>query len=217
MHRHHVILWLVTILGILGCACWRLARSPQPSATMRIIEYSFGNDSIVASVQLTNDGPCTFVYGDLGYGQGGIEHRVVAIVDGVATNYAERCGIVSGVVFPPHSSTGFTVTLPPHTQSWRCIYPCHRPSARERALDWMIESGVLQKHLNRMMDWLAHLLPSARASTIDIQSPLFEVPDSRPNPQPALDGAGPLCVNPKPPCRAASEAKRLGHFERVHE
>jgi hypothetical protein len=175
LRRRLVVFSAVALIGLVACIRLAFGRSPQPSASMRLIEYEFRQNCIVAWVALTNDGPCTFAYGNRG-----VDCRVVATVDGHPTNYTNHCGTVSEVVFHLHMSTGFTVTLPLRTQAWRCYFSCRPPSLRDRAVE-RVTQVALEKRVYPALVWLARLLPSGRGFSVEIPSPVFEVPHNRPN------------------------------------
>jgi len=170
MRRRLLIFAAISLAGATFIGCIVFARSRTPTGTMYVYEYSMRTNAIVARVGLTNDGFSVFAYGNHG-----VDLRVEAVLHGKVTNFICHAGIVSDVVFRPGANTGFTVSLPSDTETWRCFFPCHAASMSERVVDRMRQSGVWNR-IYPVSASIARLLPPPKSATIELESPAFHIP-----------------------------------------
>jgi len=161
-------------LFVLGAFYLWICRTPAvPSASIQLVRYESRQDSLVATVLLTNTGSSALSYY---HSSKGIYYTVLARVKGQATNLKSGGGpgsMAGPIVVWPLRSEQIKIILPVGTESWRCTIPVEGTGARIRVYSHLAEWGIW----NRVFPagYLIRLFPLNDSEDRQIQSDSFTV------------------------------------------
>ena len=167
-------IFVLAVLGIIANYIWMWRTPAMPTAHIQLVGYEIRQDSIVATVVLTNTGSSALNYDD---SSGGVYYSVLARVEGIVTNISSGGGPSSMagpiVVWPSHTAR-IRIFLPSRTESWSCTIPVQGTGARIRVLMRLGEWGIWDR-LYPVSLWFTRLFPLNDSPEIKIQSNAFMV------------------------------------------
>jgi hypothetical protein len=173
--RKRLVMVAGPVLLVFGAIYLWGSRPPAPpSASIYVIGYESRQDSVVATIVLTNTGMSALNYDD---SSGGVYYKVVARVQGRETNLSSGGGpssIAGPVVVWPSRSKRIHVPLPVGTETWRCTIPVQRTGPRDRVFMRLGESGIWNKTFP-VSQWFIRLFPLGDSAQTEIQSDTFNV------------------------------------------
>ena len=162
-------------LLLLGAIYVWLCRAPAtPSASVKLVGYETRQDSVVATVLLTNTGSSALSYV---HSSQGVYYTVLARVQGQETNLNSGGGpgsMAGDIVVWPSRSERIKVVLPTGTQTWRCTIPVYGTGARIRVFTHLGEWGVWNRTYP-VSQWFVRLFPLNDSVARQIQSDTFTI------------------------------------------
>jgi len=145
-------------------------RAPSgPSASLYLLGYQFRQDSVVATIILTNTGTSPLSYWDTSEG---VEYKIQAQVRGLATNWSSGGGPSSmagpKVVWPSRSVRIYAI-LPAGAATWRCALPVQGTGARVGMFTRLGQWGIWNRTYH-ISQWFIGLFPMNDSHERQIQS-----------------------------------------------
>lgn len=180
---------LIVVLGAVGAAVaavligFRCHHSPAPILAMSVRGYTSWGELVIAKVELKNIGVGSVSYAAWGwepYGWTRAQTTAGWTSDRLAPRFTGSLAMLA-----PGSNAIFSVTLPHGSSRWKCGFPVHASTLRERAIRSMLRIGLLDnspKPVAVVCDWLVRfLLPYKEEPEQEFQSGIFEVGSDRVN------------------------------------
>ena len=155
------------VVVLMVCAGWRDVRQGgfKPSASLRLVGYSKdANGNIIATIGVTNSGSSSFAI---------CNHPHVSVSAGGAEGLltADWHFYRVPIVLSRCSSYSIDLVLPPDCESWHCAFEIYAPTARAKAINWLI--GRVPAPI---WHWLTQYLPNKLDRGTQLLSPTFQVP-----------------------------------------
>ncbi|MGA2555862.1 MAG: hypothetical protein ABSG04_06255 [Verrucomicrobiota bacterium] len=174
MRKRFLIIAGFALVAIGTTYIWVCWPPGLPSGSVQLIGYQSRQDSVVATVVLTNTGTSPLSYHDTSEG---VHYKIVARVRGKETNWSSGGGPASmagPIVVWPSRSARILVVLPVGTETWHCKIPVQGTGARIRMFEHLGKWGIWNRAFH-VSQWFIRLFPMNDSDEREMQSDTFAV------------------------------------------